>query len=241
MGEDIGATAGRWFETVRRARMGRELKLVALTVGSYANADGRGIFPGTARLAVDMDYSYRTAQRHLAELCRIGLLERVRRVRVRGKSDVYRLVLAADLLDLLDLPSPTEYHDQIKVVAEKNRRGRPVDNSTMADHPPKSVPDTPLSGTDPRTGHETTSVPDTDPPVTSDDAHPPTNGDGPTRSDGPPKGFSTQPDTRTRETKTSIAAEGEEQRPAGDECDGCGAVLDPDGTCFVCRTARSAS
>jgi len=82
---------GAWFALVRRARLPRDLKAAALVVGSYANADGSEVFCGIARLAVDLDCSYSTAQRLLRRLRELEI-EVVRKGRKRGMSDEYRLV-----------------------------------------------------------------------------------------------------------------------------------------------------
>ena len=97
-----GIKLGHWHETVRRARIGRTTKGVAFVLASWADVEGRNIFPSLATLSVAAEVDYRTAKRALAELLTYGLIERVaRRSGARGRFDEYRLILAADVLDVL--------------------------------------------------------------------------------------------------------------------------------------------
>src|SRR5260370_31570300 len=81
--------------------------LVALLLASYADPDGTRIYAGVARLAIQGGLSYRTAQRELARLRAMGLIERMPRTGARrGWMACYRLILAADLLDRCDVPTP---------------------------------------------------------------------------------------------------------------------------------------
>lgn len=108
--EEIGATVGAWNALVRRARIGRDRKVAALILSSYADADGTGIRCGVARLAVDMECSYRTARRYLGWLRKVGLIEVMQPGnRRRKRSDVYRLILHPDILETLDIPNPDAY------------------------------------------------------------------------------------------------------------------------------------
>jgi hypothetical protein len=79
-----------------------------------------------ARLVFDCEIGYSTARRAVAELVKAGLLERVRRGnRRRRQSDEYRLILAPDLLDRVDVPSPEEARRQIeKINAQVTGSGR---------------------------------------------------------------------------------------------------------------------
>lgn len=121
----VGVDLGRWNELIRRARIGRERKLVALVFSSYAATDGTSIYCGVARLAVDCEIGYSTARRYLAWLREVGLIELVRRGnRKRGRSDEYRLILAPDLLEHLDLPDPTTYKDLRDGMLGANRAGQ---------------------------------------------------------------------------------------------------------------------
>jgi DNA-binding transcriptional ArsR family regulator len=104
---DVGASVNEWVNVVRRGRLGPTVKLVALTIATYANSDGTKIFPGIARLAVQCEVDYRTARRALAALRSMGLIELVKRgARKLGKSDEYRLILSASLLEHCEIPTP---------------------------------------------------------------------------------------------------------------------------------------
>ncbi len=119
---ELGATLGQWNALVRRARMTDRQKLAALLISSYANAKGRDIHCGAARLAVDMGASYRTARRYLAWLREIGLIELVKAGnRRRGRSDEYRLILGPDVLEDLDVPDPDRYAALCREVADANQ------------------------------------------------------------------------------------------------------------------------
>ncbi|GIH51641.1 hypothetical protein SAMN05421833_12953 [Microbispora rosea] len=120
--DEYGIPQGEWMGLVRRARIGRERKLAMLTVGSYANADGTGIYCGVARLAVDCEVSYRTAGRYFAWARNVGLVALVRHGnRRRGKADEYRLTASPELLHHLDIPDPDVYRKLVGDVAAANR------------------------------------------------------------------------------------------------------------------------
>lgn len=119
--EDYGAGVNDWVNVVRRARLAPTTKLVALTLASYADPDGTKVFPGVARLVVQCRIRFSTARAGLADLRHAGLIERVRRGnRRRGQSDEYRLILAADLLERVDVPTPDEERAEIEQVKERN-------------------------------------------------------------------------------------------------------------------------
>lgn len=121
MAGDIGAAVNAWVNIVRRARLGATTTLVALTVASYANKDGTSVFPGAARLAVQCEISYSTARASLAKLRRVGLIEMVRRgARKRGQADEYRLILAEDLMDRCEVPTPEQERQAIERLNRSN-------------------------------------------------------------------------------------------------------------------------
>ncbi len=122
MTEDIGATVKEWVNVIRRARLDKTTKLVALMVASYANPDGRHVFPGVARLTVQCHIGYSSARRALATLRAVGLLQLTRRGNRRaGKSDEYRLILAEHLLERVELLTPDEERARIADVAQQHR------------------------------------------------------------------------------------------------------------------------
>jgi hypothetical protein len=114
MSDDRSITQGAWYDLVRRARLGHALTAAALAFGSYADAEGGGIFCGVARLSLDLEIGYRTALRHLTRLRALGLVERTARVRQRGKSDEYRLTFPPDLLAHIKVPDPDEYREMAR-------------------------------------------------------------------------------------------------------------------------------
>ena len=131
--DDFSVTLGAWTAVVRRARIGQERKLAALTLASYADADGTNVRCGAARLAIDLERSYATARRHLKWLRETGLIALVRAGNARrGWVDEYRLILAPDLLERLELPTPSEYGDAIAAMYAANRVRKPVDNPNQS-------------------------------------------------------------------------------------------------------------
>jgi DNA-binding transcriptional ArsR family regulator len=122
--DDPGAKQGRWNSHIRRARIGGARKTVSLTFGSYADADGRGIYCGVARLAVDCEIGYSTARRYLAWLRDTGLAELVRPGNHKaGRADEYRLTLGHGVFERLDIPEEDEYKKLIEAVNASNRSG----------------------------------------------------------------------------------------------------------------------
>jgi DNA-binding transcriptional ArsR family regulator len=115
---------GQWNSLVRRARIGREHKVAALVVSSYADSKGRDIRLSVARYAVDLDVSYSTARRYLTWLRKVGLLELVRAgSRRNGTASVYRLVLGEDVMEHLDVLSPSRQKELADEMREANRAG----------------------------------------------------------------------------------------------------------------------
>lgn len=132
-----GATAGSWMALVRRARIGLSRKAAALILASYADADGTSIYCGVARLALDMESSYSTAQRALRWLRDVGLIERVRKGNSRkGLSDVYRLILGPDVLEHIKLPDPAEY-DALRFTVRDERKRTSRGPSRLVDNQPE--------------------------------------------------------------------------------------------------------
>jgi len=125
--EDYGASVNKWTDIIRRGQLGKtkELnktrKLVAYTIASYANPDGTKVYPGIARLAVQCNISYSTARRTLAWLRDVGLLEVVKRGNSRaGKADEHRLIIHADILERIEVPTPTAEKAAIAKLNEQN-------------------------------------------------------------------------------------------------------------------------
>lgn len=124
-----------WLDLIRRARLGRTTKLVAVMLALYANEDGSRAFPGIARLAVVCELGYNTVKDHLALLRKEGWIERVARTGARGRADEYRLTVR----DGADVPTPA----RIDAAIERLRSGkgwggrtqpRPGARAEVADH-----------------------------------------------------------------------------------------------------------
>lgn len=114
------ARVNDWVNVVRRAQLAPTVKLVALVIASYANPDGSKVFPGIARLTVQTGLDSRTVQRAMATLRKTGLIQLVRRgARRAGKSDEYRLTLAADVLERITVLSPAAERLEMNRITER--------------------------------------------------------------------------------------------------------------------------
>ncbi len=118
--DDIGASVRDWLSVVRRARLGRTAKAVALALALRANPDGTRIFPGLARLSVEMELSTKALKEALKVLREAGLIEVVRAASMAGDANEYRLVLD-DVLDKIDVPDPDAHDTAIRTVAAQIR------------------------------------------------------------------------------------------------------------------------
>lgn len=122
--QDLGANLGEWNALVRRARMADRQKLAALTVSSYADPDGTGIRLTPPRLAVDLGISYSTARRYLTWLREVGLIELTRAGNRRlGTASEYRLIIGPNIMEHLDVLSPTEVRERMDGMRESEREG----------------------------------------------------------------------------------------------------------------------
>lgn len=101
-------TLRQWTDVVRRARLGRTVKAVALVLATYADSDGTRVFPGIARLSYEAEVTYNTAQKALARLREVQLIHLVKKASRRGDADEYRLTLGADLLERIEVPTPAQ-------------------------------------------------------------------------------------------------------------------------------------
>jgi DNA-binding transcriptional ArsR family regulator len=149
-----------WISVVRSAQLIRpQQKLAALIVASYADVSGEtpgaSIYLGVARLAVDLQTSYATAQRHLAWLRQNRLIVLVRRgSRRRGQHDEYRLNLELSTAETLGVPNPETYRALCGQLKQKNRakqeksRHRRTGETSLLD----------LNQVRSKTGHQTSST-----------------------------------------------------------------------------------
>jgi hypothetical protein len=136
--DDSGACVREWTDVVRRARLGRTTKLVALLLANYADSDGTRVHPGIARLAVESELTYKVVQAALSALRRAGLIEVVRAATRRGHSDEYRLTLGVDLLERVEVLSPAEAALRI----ERIRSERYAMTHRTVSEPPSPEPTT---------------------------------------------------------------------------------------------------
>lgn len=133
-GESTAAGRYEWERLIRRVRIGRTTKFVALALATYADADGSRVRPGEARLAAVTELTDRAVRNALKSLRELGLIERVNkggRHGMYGMADVYRLAIPVDLLDRLELldvderpaGSPLPAGTGVPVEAVPNRNG----------------------------------------------------------------------------------------------------------------------
>lgn len=119
--QNDAATVREWTDLVRRAELNATTKLIALTVASYADADGTRVFPGVARLAVETGKGYSTVKRVLAFLRKAGLLRVVRRPTRQHPSTEYQLTLSDHTGEYVTVPTPSEHRQRIKDVDDAHR------------------------------------------------------------------------------------------------------------------------
>lgn len=117
-----------WLDLIRRARLGRTTKLVAVMLALYANEDGSRVFPGLARLAVVCELGYNTVKGCLADLRDRGWIEQVGRQRGRGRADEYRLTVR----DGEDVPTPSQIDLEIEKLRSVKHRVRPTKRAVEA-------------------------------------------------------------------------------------------------------------
>ena len=105
---------------------GCTLNAVALRLSAYADSDGSHMFPGLARIAIDLEITVETAKRAVAILRELGLIERIARATSRGRADLYRLTEPTNLLDRDDIHvmSTDEYEAAIERLAATQRTTR---------------------------------------------------------------------------------------------------------------------
>lgn len=137
-GTDLFVKPADWVKIVCRARIGEStkgvgakmVKAVACRLAWYADFnDGTKVFPGPARMAVELEMDYKTVKKAYAVLRSFDLILLVahgRGVRPAGvgddeiRSDEYRLNIPADLLERLRILDPTELVAAAKAVAAAN-------------------------------------------------------------------------------------------------------------------------
>lgn len=122
-----------WERLVRRARLPKPVKLLALVLATYADSDGSRVRPGLPVLASVTGDSERNVSRILRCLVdELGLLQQVARGGGRGgkgRASVYRLTIPVDLLDRLEMLSPEDSPPDSPDIQVSSQSGEsPVDN-----------------------------------------------------------------------------------------------------------------
>lgn len=103
----------QWTSVVRRIRLGRTVKAVAVMLTVYADPDGSRVYPGVARLSYECELSYTVVKGALRTLRSLGLIVKVGR---RGDADEYRLILHEDLLERVNVPTPSQVTAEVEKI-----------------------------------------------------------------------------------------------------------------------------
>lgn len=103
----------QWTSVVRRIRLGRTVKAVAVMLTVYADPDGSRVYPGVARLSYECELSYTVVKGALRTLRSLGLIVKVGR---RGDADEYRLILHEDLLERVNVPTPSQVNAEVEKI-----------------------------------------------------------------------------------------------------------------------------
>lgn len=154
MSEADSASVREWTDILRRIRFGKSVKVgkarvsggmvmaVALVLAGYADSDGTRVFPGVARVSVDLECDPRIVKRAMAVLRSLGLIVLVRSGGGH-RADEYRLAIPADLLDRIEVLSPAQYDRAIERVRAAIRGTYAARDTSSAGHrmPPGGVPD----------------------------------------------------------------------------------------------------
>jgi hypothetical protein len=119
-------TLRQWTDVVRRARLGRTVKAVAMVLATYADSDGTRVFPGIARLSYECELGYNVTQNALAKLRDAQLIALVKKASRRGDADEYRLILGEELLERIEVPTPGQVEVAINAIrGAKHGRHKP--------------------------------------------------------------------------------------------------------------------
>ncbi len=135
MSDEYAVSLRQWTDVLRRTRLGRTAKAVGLMLATYADSDGTRVYPGIARLAVECELTYNVVQTALAKLRDGGLIELVRKATRRGDSDEYRLIIAIDLIERVDVLSPSQVTVAIEQMRSQ-RRGKVRSQPSPNEPPP---------------------------------------------------------------------------------------------------------
>jgi len=150
-----GARWRDWVNILGRVRFGTQMvagktvsgftvKAVGERLAQYGNPDGTEVRPGIARIAVDLETGHTTVRNAIKVLERVGLI-RLEHPASRTKAAVYRLVIGAELIEKVELWSPSRYALEIEKVSRKYRGSGPfadssgVGNQAVSPTPQESV------------------------------------------------------------------------------------------------------
>lgn len=177
MDDDTSAGRYEWERIIRRVQLGRTTKFVALTLATYADADGSRVRPGEARLAAVTELTERAVRNSLKTLRELGLIERVYkggRHGTYGVATVYRLTIPTNLLDRVELLDaeeeagrtalPTGTRVPVELAPNRNGEAAQPERDDSQPERRRSPTGTPV----PPTTHR----PTTDQPIDQRDHHP---------------------------------------------------------------------
>lgn len=129
-------TRFEWERIVRRCQIQQQTKLVGFVLAQYGDVHGRGIRPGTDRLAAVCGMSERTVRRHLQVLRDLALILRVRNGGGRGErgpdAAEWRLIVPSDLLERVEMLGPDEGTSVTRMTGAQHPH--PVDNPGAPDN-----------------------------------------------------------------------------------------------------------
>ncbi|WP_280392926.1 hypothetical protein [Nocardia wallacei] len=90
-----------WERLIRRVRMHKTTKYVALGMATYADADGSRVRPGVDELALVLCISEPTVKRGYSVLRELGLIQKTKQGNRHAKeADTYRLTAPKNLTGL---------------------------------------------------------------------------------------------------------------------------------------------
>lgn len=151
MDDQEAATWRQWINILGRIRFGKQtvngktisatlIKAVAERVAQYGNPDGTQVRPGVARIAVDLEAGHTAVRNAITVLVRVGLLRLVK-PGTRRHAAVYRLIIGANLIENVELWTPSRYSLEIERTSDKYRgRPRNADSTGVSDQDETPTP-----------------------------------------------------------------------------------------------------
>lgn len=98
-----------WERWIRRLPLSPSVRLLALTICTYAGPDGDEVRPGDDRLRRVLRCNEKTIRRNRQALIDAGLLHRVNATRARGRADEYVLTVPPDVAYTPGILDPNEW------------------------------------------------------------------------------------------------------------------------------------